>query len=68
MNHTVFKDDVLEEFMQRAEEMEVIAGPTVLKEKTKPKKLTPHEQMEQAMKTNPHRFYTNTPFKQLMGL
>jgi hypothetical protein len=29
LNNTVFKDEVLEEFMQRAEDLEVIAKPSI---------------------------------------
>jgi hypothetical protein len=52
--------------MQRATEMEIVAGPK--QDKEKPKKLTATELMLQASKKNPHRFYTITPFNQFMGL
>ena len=52
--------------MQRATEMETLAGPQV--EKVKPKKQTAQEIMNKAEKKNPHRFYSITPFKQLMGM
>jgi len=35
LNHTMFKDEVLEEFMQRAEDLEAIAAPSAPKDKSK---------------------------------
>jgi hypothetical protein len=64
----VFKDEVLEEFMNRAEELEAIAVPQAEIEQPKPKKQSMQVTADLASKTNPHRFYTNTSFKQFMGL
>ena len=66
LNDTVFKDEVLGEFMQRATDMEIVAGPKLEKEKLK--KQTAKELMLEKQKRNPHRFYTITPFNVFMGL
>lgn len=71
LNHVVFKDDVLEEFMQRAEDLDKIAGTSAIKdtqEKVPAKKPTAQEIAELAKQRDPHRFYTNTPFRKFMGL
>jgi len=65
LNDTILKDEVLDQFMQRASEFEQAAGP---KSKGSPsKKRTANLSAVEIAQRDPHRFYTVTRFEQLLA-
>ena len=73
MNEIVVKDEVLGKFLERCGDLETAVGKETM-EKIKRSSnnnlhepLSIREQLHQAMKQNPNRFYSNTNFQQLLA-
>lgn len=63
LNDTILRDDVLDQFMQKASEIEKAAGPKPHSGSPPSKKvMTPVERMQSEFKRNPHRMHTCTRF------
>ena len=69
LNDTILKDEVLDKFMQKAEEIEMAAGPQALAKNAKRKELTPLEKVQSIQsefKINPVSFHTCTNLDSLL--